>query len=252
MWDSITYPFPNFNGTTVEFREWISNFVAHYTGQVITYPFRAPEQQICTAENDGSEPWYELFSTWTSRYHAPNKERFSGVRTKLYEVNTHGIQRDTSQVMSCPFARDPLSVLFVFVMNSVFGHLHFASWWRHLMETFPALLALCVGIHRSPVNSPHKGQWGGALIFSLTCAWTNGSVNNRDVGDLRRHRAHYGVIVYRFIYHWITRSWHFHYTFMVQYEKKHATSIKTIEGARRCLYHLWLNSYQWLSVTPYT
>ena len=36
---------------------------------------------------------------------------------------------------------------------------------RHQMETFSALLALCVGIHRSPVNYPHKGQWRGALIF---------------------------------------------------------------------------------------
>ena len=54
----------------------------------------------------------------------------------------------------------------------------------------------CVqGIHRSPVNSPHKGQWRGALIFSLICAWINGSVNNREAGDLRRHRAHYDVIV---------------------------------------------------------
>ena len=41
------------------------------------------------------------------------------------------------------------------------------------------------GIHRSPVNSPHKGQWRGALIFSLICVWTNGWVNNREAGDLR-------------------------------------------------------------------
>ena len=33
------------------------------------------------------------------------------------------------------------------------------SWWRHQMETFSALLAICGGIHRSPVNSLHKGQW---------------------------------------------------------------------------------------------
>ena len=26
------------------------------------------------------------------------------------------------------------------------------------------------GIHRSPVNSTHKGQWPGALVFSLICA----------------------------------------------------------------------------------
>ena len=51
------------------------------------------------------------------------------------------------------------------------------------------------GIHRSPVNSPHKGQWRGALMFSLICAWINGWVNNREAGDLRRHRGHYYVNV---------------------------------------------------------
>ena len=54
-----------------------------------------------------------------------------------------------------------------------------------------ALLAFVLGIHRSPVNSPHKGQWRGALMFSLICALNN----NREAGDLRRHRAHYHVIV---------------------------------------------------------
>ena len=54
---------------------------------------------------------------------------------------------------------------------------------------------LCGGIHRSPVNSSHKGQWRGALMFSLICAWINGWVNNLEAGDLRRHRAHYDVIV---------------------------------------------------------
>ena len=42
---------------------------------------------------------------------------------------------------------------------------------------------------------PYKGQWRGALIFSLTCAWINYWVNNREAGDLRRHRAHYDVRV---------------------------------------------------------
>ena len=51
------------------------------------------------------------------------------------------------------------------------------------------------GIHRLPVNSPHKGLWRGALFFSLICAWINGWVNNRKAGDLRRHRAHYDVTV---------------------------------------------------------
>ena len=51
------------------------------------------------------------------------------------------------------------------------------------------------GIHWSPVNSLYKGQWHGALIFTLICSWINGWVNNRESGDLRRHRAHYDVIV---------------------------------------------------------
>ena len=42
---------------------------------------------------------------------------------------------------------------------------------------------------------PLKGQWRGALMFSLICAWINGWINNGDAGDLRRHGAHYDVTV---------------------------------------------------------
>ena len=48
------------------------------------------------------------------------------------------------------------------------------SWWRHQMETFSALQAICAGNY-------------------LICAWINGWVNNREAGDLRRHRAHYDI-----------------------------------------------------------
>ena len=68
-------------------------------------------------------------------------------------------------------------------------------WWRHQMETFSALLAICAGNSPVPVNSPHKGQWRGALMFSLICIWITGWVNNREAGDLRRYRAHYDVTV---------------------------------------------------------
>ena len=63
------------------------------------------------------------------------------------------------------------------------------------LKRFPRYWPCVQGIHRSPVNSPHKGQWGEALMFSFICAWLNGGVNNGEVGDLRRHRAHYDVIV---------------------------------------------------------
>ena len=47
------------------------------------------------------------------------------------------------------------------------------------METFPRYWPFVRGIHRSPVNSTYKGQWRGALIFSLMYAWINSWVNNR-------------------------------------------------------------------------
>ena len=63
--------------------------------------------------------------------------------------------------------------------------------WKHFPRYWPFVRV----IHWSPVNSPHKGQWRGALMFSLICVWINGWVNNREAGDLRRYRAHYDVIV---------------------------------------------------------
>ena len=69
------------------------------------------------------------------------------------------------------------------------------SWWRHQMETFSVVQAFFKRIHRSPVDSSHKGQWRGALKFSLICAWTNGWANNRDARDSRGHRAHSDVTV---------------------------------------------------------
>ena len=57
--------------------------------------------------------------------------------------------------------------------------------WKHFPRYWP-----------SSVNSPHKGQWRGAMMFILsTCTWINGWANNRGAGGLRRHRAHYDVTV---------------------------------------------------------
>ena len=77
--------------------------------------------------------------------------------------------------------------------------------WKH----FPRYWPFVRGVHRSrwihrtkacpssplPVNSPHKGQWRGALMFSLICARMNDWVNNREAGELRCHHGHYDVSV---------------------------------------------------------
>ena len=63
--------------------------------------------------------------------------------------------------------------------------------WKH----FPRYWPFVRGIHRSPVNSPHKGQWRGALMFSVICVWINAWVNNHEAGGLRCHRGHCDVTV---------------------------------------------------------
>ena len=63
--------------------------------------------------------------------------------------------------------------------------------WKH----FPRYCPFVRGIHWSPVNSPHKSQWRGALMFPLICVGINGWINNREAGDLRRYCAHYDVSV---------------------------------------------------------
>ena len=63
--------------------------------------------------------------------------------------------------------------------------------WKH----FPRYRPFVWGIHRSPVNSLHKGQWHGALMLSLIYVWINDWVNNHEADDLRCYRAHYDVSV---------------------------------------------------------
>ena len=68
--------------------------------------------------------------------------------------------------------------------------------WKHFPHYWPFVL----GIHRSPVNSPHKGQWCRTLMCSLICTWINDWVKNREAGDLKCHHTHYDVIVMTKLY----------------------------------------------------
>ena len=75
------------------------------------------------------------------------------------------------------------SKIFVFMMMSSNGNIFRVT--GHLCREF-------TGHQWIPCT---KGQWRGALMFSLICAWLNGWVNTRGAGELRRHRAHYDVTV---------------------------------------------------------
>ena len=63
------------------------------------------------------------------------------------------------------------------------------------METFSALLAICAG--NSPVHDELPAQRPVTRTFDIFCdlRLTNGWVNNREAGELRRYCAHYDVVV---------------------------------------------------------
>ena len=101
----------------------------------------------------------------------------------------HPIARPLGRGMGCLFWVLPI-IWYIFWFSDCCTVCHDdVIKWKH----FPRYWLFVQGIHRSLVNSPHKGQWDWALMFSLICARINGWVNNHDGGELRRHRAHYDV-----------------------------------------------------------
>ena len=132
--------------------------------------------------------------------------------------------------------------------------------WKH----FPRYCPCVRGIHRWPVNSPHKGQWRGALMFSLICTWTDSWANNGDAGDLRRCHAHHDVIVMSFgMYLWSSGvpDTYMQITHMLSYPflqicgicpqiKKKTKKKPSIHNISSYLYRIWYdNRINWLSMT---
>ena len=86
------------------------------------------------------------------------------------------------------------------------------SWWRHQMETFSALLALCAG--NPPVTGEFPSQRPVTRSFDVffDLCMKNGWVNNCEAGKLRRHRAHSDV------------------TNVLQYERRQLLSYLSYDG----------------------
>ena len=64
-------------------------------------------------------------------------------------------------------------------------------------------------------------------MFSLICTWINKWVNNREAGDLRRHRGHYDVNV-----------------MIVEELKKNNRGMQIKQGTQ-------LNTLLWMTAQPY-
>ena len=124
---------------------------------------RAPQGQLFVHQDH-----FSRFGSWTKYFKRPEKYTNTNLPHSLWSSAGYLWILNSQQQISPPWDN---------------------SWWRHQMETFSALLTLCSG------NSPVTGRLRGVSVCSLIFASTNGRVNKREAGDLRRHRAHYDVIV---------------------------------------------------------
>ena len=202
--DKITYPFPNFNGCTVEAWVWISNFIPHFIIDVMLNSTRTISSDFMDMACVLERFFKELESLVLAHSADSHTQDISYIRVQ-YLLAEPVAQILLRQPISTSRINEVATCRCKFVENFMRLFLREAVWrtvlksgnhddvikWKH----FPRYWPFVRGIHRSPVNSPHKGQWRGALMFSLICVWINGWVNNREAGDLRRYRAHYDFIV---------------------------------------------------------
>ena len=69
-----------------------------------------------------------------------------------------------------------LPSVFAWISSAILNDFIWSPKWHDDVikwKPFPRYWTFVRGIHRSPVNSPYKGQWRGALMFSLICTWIN-------------------------------------------------------------------------------
>ena len=116
--------------------------------------------------------------------------------------------RNTHSELPFRYRKSPASRLFTqsFIQTQIKENIKAPRHWplcgdftgdRWITHTNGQLRGKCFHSMTSswPVDSPHKGQWRGTLMFSLISARTNGWANTRDAGDLRCHRTHYNVTI---------------------------------------------------------
>ena len=115
-----------------------------------------------------SYPKYRIINSLFNRVIRPKTKKTFNLGKEINELKKHVIQTQVSKTTQ----------QYDYVIK-----------WKH----FPRHWPFARGVHRPPMNSPCKGQWRGALMCSLICAWINGCVNNREASDMTRHRAHYDV-----------------------------------------------------------
>ena len=165
---------------------YLGNWTAFVTSIALLLNSLAPGRRGCNFESilreHMSRAYCEIAFMWMPEN--PYDDKSTLVQGRQHAITWLNVDPDLCHQMALL-----ISHRHIWMLIPSFGDHDDVIKWKRNPRYWPFVL----GIHRSPVNSPHKGQWRGALMFCLICAWINGWVNNGEAGDLRRHRAHYDV-----------------------------------------------------------
>ena len=126
-------------------------------------------------------------------------------RAEIFHINN--VKSMVDDDMAAPATRASSTMVSAYSVYFGLSTRKINAWWRHQMETFFRVTGHLRGEltgHRWIPNT--KTSDTGLLTFSLICVRINGWVNNGEAGDLRRHRAHYDVIVMN-KHIWYRESW---------------------------------------------
>ena len=93
-----------------------------------------------------------MLTIWFCKFHLTVSGEFWGGNKDIYQYFISFSHHDMVLVIEIPSYYDDIIK------------------WKH----FPHYWPFVWGIHQSPMNSLHKGQWPGALMLSSICTWTNG------------------------------------------------------------------------------
>ena len=104
-------------------------------------------------------------------------------------------------------AECPISVIyshFLYTHNAVIPQHDDVSRWKHFPRYWHFVRGPLVTSRYPPLTKASDAELWCCFFI---CTWTNGSASNRDAGDLRRNRAHYGVTVMKIINYRIVFIW---------------------------------------------
>ena len=124
--------------------------------QIFIWSFRKHSNEIIP-RSCLSYPWRGTTSHFRPLWRVVFTNRFHYIllllRPRGMAMSSHSIHMNSLAPREC---------------DSVFKHGEVIK-WKH----FPRYWSFVRRIQRPPVNSPHKGQWRGALMISLICVWIN-------------------------------------------------------------------------------